>query len=93
MAAMQRTKGAAGHGTDHESQPASTLSADADALATVLKLYRGWATPEELAKKAGLGSPERVLVAAQELAGKGLSLIERGMVKPTTSGEVAFWRL
>jgi len=49
-----------------------------------LKLYRGWATPEELAKKAGLGSPERVLVAAQELAGKGLSLIERGLVKLTT---------
>lgn len=72
----------------HPARPApvdNSLSADAAELATVLKLYRGWATPDELAKKSGLGSQERVLVAAQELAGKGLALVERGMVKPTAA--------
>lgn len=58
------------------------LSADADALDAVLKLYRGWATPDELAKKSGLGGSTRVMVAAQELATAGLALVERGMIKP-----------
>ena len=58
------------------------LSADADALAAVLKLYRGWAMPDELAKKSGLGGTRRVMVAAQELATAGLALVERGMIKP-----------
>lgn len=65
-----------------DAKPGIGLSADADALAMVLKLYRGWATLEELAKKAGLGSQSRVMVAAQELTGKGLAQMERGMVKP-----------
>ena len=58
------------------------LSADADALDAVLKLYRGWATPDELAKKSGLGGSTRVMVAAQELAAAGRALIQGGMVKP-----------
>ena len=65
--------------------PRPVLSTDADALHAVLKLYRGWATPEELAKKSGLGGSTRVMVAAQELTGKGLALVERGMLKPTAA--------
>ena len=60
----------------------AALSADTDALDAVLKLYRGWATPDELAKKLGLGGTTRVMVAAQELATAGLALVERGMIKP-----------
>lgn len=67
---------------DPVASPRPALSADADALAAVLKLYRGWATPDELAKKSGLGGTTRVMVAAQELATAGLALVERGMVKP-----------
>ncbi len=59
------------------------LSPDARTLTTVLRLYRGWAEPGELARKTGLGSQERVLIAAQALALAGLADIERGMVRPT----------
>jgi len=54
-------------------------------LTTVLRLYRGWAEPGELARKSGLGSTERVLTAAQELVLAGLADIERGMVRPTAA--------
>ena len=62
----------------------SPLSGDAKTLADVLRLYRGWAAHDELARKTGLGGTERTLTAAQELANAGLALIEGGMVKPTT---------
>ena len=61
----------------------SGLDGDAQALATVLKLYRGWAGPDELARKSGLGSQERVLMAATELVNAGLATIENGQIKPT----------
>ena len=67
---------------DPVASPRPVLSADADALHAVLKLYRGWAMPDELAKKSGLGGTTRVMVAAQELATAGLALVERGMIKP-----------
>lgn len=60
-----------------------SLAPDAATLATVLRLYRGWAEPDELARKTGLGGIERTLTAAQELVLAGLALIEGGMVKPT----------
>ena len=60
----------------------SGLDSDAKALATVLRLYRGWATPQELARKSGLGGIERTLTAAQELANAGMAEISGGMVKP-----------
>ncbi len=74
--------------TSSTSPPASVdslpaLSPDALTLASVLRLYRGWAEPDELARKSGLGGIERTLTAAQELANAGLALIEGGMVKPT----------
>lgn len=59
------------------------LDADAQTLATVLRHYRGWAEPGELAKKTALGSQERVLTAAQSLVNAGLADIEKGMVKPS----------
>lgn len=71
-----------GEQADALSSHHAALSADADALDAVLKLYRGWATPDELAKKSGLGGTTRVMVAAQELATAGLALVERGMIKP-----------
>ena len=66
-----------------------SLSGDAKTLASVLRLYRGWAAPDELARKSGLGGIERTLTAAQELANAELALIEGGMVKPTTRLAVA----
>ena len=67
---------------DPVASPRPVLSADAADLYAVLKLYRGWAMPDELAKKSGLGGTTRVMVAAQELATAGLALVERGMIKP-----------
>lgn len=64
-------------------EPGEPLSPDAQTLATVLRHYRGWAGADELARKSGLGSQERVLTAAQSLVNAGLALIEKGMVKPT----------
>jgi len=61
------------------------LSPDARTLTTVLRLYRGWAEPAELARKTGLGSVERVLTAAQALVLAGLADIERGMCRPTAA--------
>lgn len=61
----------------------SGLDTDAKALATVLRHYRGWASPDELARKSGLGSQESVLTAAQTLVLAGLATIEKGMVKPS----------
>lgn len=66
-------------------EPGEPLSPDARTLTTVLRLYRGWAEPGELARKTGLGSQERVLTAAQELVLAGLADIERGMVRPTAA--------
>lgn len=59
------------------------LSPDAHALASVLRYANGWLEPGELARKSGLGSQERVLLAAQELVNAGLAEIVKGMVKPT----------
>lgn len=61
-----------------------SFDSDTQALMAVLRLYRGWADPGELARKSRLGSQERVLLAAQSLANAGLALIEKGMVKPST---------
>ncbi len=62
----------------------AALSPDGQALAGVLRFYRGWATAQELAHKSGLGGIERTLTAAQWLVNSGLALIEGGMIKPTT---------
>lgn len=61
------------------------LDPDAHALASVLRYANGWLEPGELARKSGLGSQERVLLAAQELVLAGLALIEKRMVKPTAA--------
>ena len=61
------------------------LSPDAQTLAGVLKLYRGWATPDELAAKSSLGGIERTLTAAQELVNAGLALMENRLIKPTAA--------
>lgn len=71
-----------------EQSPVESLSGldpDAKALASVLRHYRGWAEPGELARKSGLGSVERTLTAAQELVNAGLAEIEKCMIKPTAA--------
>lgn len=69
-------------GTSERGEP---LSPDAKTLSGVLRFYIGWAGADELARKSGLGGIERTLMAAQELVNAGLAIIERGMVKPTTT--------
>ncbi len=59
----------------------ATATADAGELWNVLKLYRGWETFSQLAKK--LGWPQsRVITAAQELQEFGRASIQSTMCKP-----------
>ena len=74
-----------GEQTESPPNPLDALDGDARTLATVLRLYRGWAEPGELARKTGLGTQARALLAAQSLARAGLALLEKGMVKPTAA--------